>query len=199
MRRRTTLTVAAIVAALTVAAAPAAQASAAAPRRPVPERPQAHVQQFAPLITAALRRLAFRRASIVIGQRFERWGARKVAKVARKVVFSWVRHKARECPDPLPDWFFCRRPPEPEWGRGIALEIGGYRPGEFRSPWSPRNPPRTLFPGYVFWLTCWTPGATVDNGLLRSNFWYRLTNGLFVSDAWLDTGTNSPLPDVARC
>lgn len=187
---------AAVVATAVVAAAPA-QASAALPR-PVDARPQAHVEQFAPRITNALERVAFSRVSIVLGRRFRRWSVRKVGEEARKRVSEWKQHDARVCPDPLPSQYFCSSPPRPRWDLGVALEIQGYRPGEFRSPWRPSDaPPRTLIPGYMFWLTCWSPGAVIDNGLRKSNFWYRLTNSLYVSAAWLETGTNTP--SVGRC
>lgn len=39
----------------------------------------------------------------------------------------------------------------------------------------------------------------MDNGVtLPSNLWYRLTNHLWVSDSWLYTGTDEPLPGVER-
>jgi hypothetical protein len=120
-------------------------------------------------------------------------------KAAKKVIKKWIKQKAKECPDPLPRWFFCRRPPESRWGRGMALEIGGRWAGEFYSPGQPRNPPRILRPGFVFWLTCWSAGARIDNGVFTSNLWYRLTDGLWVSDGWLYTGTNQPISGVAHC
>jgi hypothetical protein len=48
-------------------------------------------------------------------------------------------------------------------------------------------------------VTCRWAGAESNNSVARSNLWYRLTNGLWVSDGWLDTGTNSPLRGVASC
>ena len=96
--------------------------------------------------------------------------------------------------------FFCDRPPASSWGRGLAIRIGRLGPGEFASPWHPEaSPQQTLTPGIVFWLTCWTGGATINNGVARSNLWYRLTNDLYVSDGWLDTGSNQPLTSVRHC
>jgi len=157
-------------------------------------------QAVFPLITDALENLALRRATIVFGERFETWSKKRVVRVARRVVKRWIKRKAKECPDPLPTFFFCRRPPESSWGRGVALAINGGRPGEFRSPWRPQDAaPRVLLPGFVFWLTCWSQGAEINNAVARSNLWYRLTNGLWVSDGWLDTGTNDPQRGVRNC
>jgi hypothetical protein len=160
-------------------------------------RPQAE-SAIPPRITAALRNLATRTTWIRLRARYKEWSDDEVVILTRRIVRKWVVKKAKECPDPLPKWFFCSRPPQ-QWGRGVALGIGGNWAGEFRSPWSPYNPPRMLRPGFVFWLTCWSKGAVVDNGVYRSNFWYRLTNGLWVSDAWLYTGSNYPLRGVANC
>jgi hypothetical protein len=196
MRKRS---LAAIAVAVTAAIA-AVPTQAAAERPSPPTRPTAHAALFAPRITPLLKNLAMRRATIVFGKRFATSSGRRVLKMATKVVLKWEKSKARQCPDPLPGWFFCSQPPSTHWGRGLALEINYRGPGEFRSPWRPGDPPlQTLTPGVVFWLTCWTPGATIDNHVYRSNLWYRLTNGLYVSDGWLDTGTNAPLTGVARC
>jgi hypothetical protein len=170
-----------------------------------PSQPQRNVSDphaiaaIPPRITVALRNLATRRSIIVLRTRYKQWSQNEVVRVARRIVGKWIAKKAKECPYPLPRWFFCSRPPEPQWGRGLAFAIGDQWPGEFASQWSPRNPVRLLRPGFVFWLTCWSEGARVDNGLFRSNLWYRLTDGLWVSDAWLDTGTNSPITGVAHC
>jgi hypothetical protein len=153
----------------------------------------------APPITAALKNLATRRTFIVLRAQYSHWSNTRLGRVTKAIVRKWVKEEAKKCPDPLPAWFFCSNPPRATWGRGMAVEINGRWPGEFYSPWEPYDPPRVLRPGYVFWLTCWSSGAEINNGLFRSNLWYRLTNDLWVSDGWLYTGTNDPLQGVARC
>jgi hypothetical protein len=152
-----------------------------------------------PRITTALKNLARRFSIAKLRSQYEEWSHDEVVEVAKEAVKQWLESKAKECPHPLLRKYFCSRPPELHWGRGLALGFGGRWPGEFYSPWVPRNPPRVLRPGVVFWLVCWSAGAPVNNGVFRSNLWYRLTNRLWVSDAWLDTGTNRRLPGVAHC
>jgi hypothetical protein len=191
---------ASVLVVLVVAGAPSAGFASAHPSA-APARAQT-IDRAAgppPSITRALRNLATRFSFIRLRATYRDLSDDEIGALVKRVVKKWASGKAKECPSPLPRWFFCSRPAEPQWGRGMAVDIGGQWPGEFYSPWSPSNPPRVLRPGYVFWLTCWSSGAVIDNGVFRSNLWYRLTNGLWASDAWLYTGTNEPLPNVGRC
>jgi hypothetical protein len=207
MSRQLLLIAVATIALMTAVSLTAGVVSASAsPVRAVPAAQDAPV--VAPIVrdglgsvlTDALIDLAFGRAKIVLEERYPEWAESRVVKLTTATVKRWVKSKAKDCSWILPDWFFCSQPPSSRWGRGMALRIGGGRPGEFASPWRPDvRAQRMLFPGYVFWLTCWSKGATIDNGVARSNLWYRLTNGLWVSDGWLDTGTNAPLRDVRHC
>jgi hypothetical protein len=125
-----------------------------------------------------------------------------VVKAAKRAVKWWILKKAKECPDPLPKPFFCSEAPQEHWGRGVALEFNGRSTGEFSSR-SPQNPVRALRPGNVVWLTCSSYGATGQflNGVVRSNIWYRLPDGLWASGAWLYTGAAPQYraPGVAPC
>lgn len=193
------LAIAAAALILVLTFASPADGSAASPRLPQTVTKLRAKAGVPPLITAALRNLANRRTLIIFRMRYKTWSNQRVVRASKQVVKWWIKKKAKECPDPLPKWFFCSSAPKPRWGRGLALGIGGQGPGEFYSQWSPQNPPRVLRPGFVFWLTCWSEGAEINNGVNRSNLWYRLTNGLWVSDGWLYTGTNYPLSGVAHC
>lgn len=153
-----------------------------------------------PRITSILKNLATRTSRIRLRQRNAHWSQRRVARISKRIVKRWVKDKAKECPNAiLPDAYFCNRPPQPRWGLGVALSINGDWPYTYRSPWSTQTAVQALRPGVTFWLTCWSPGTTIQNAIARSNLWYRLTNGLYVSDGWLSTGTNYAIPGVRRC
>ena len=54
-------------------------------------------------------------------------------------------------------------------------------------------------PGNVYYLTCWLLGARVAGPYGNTDLWYRVTNGGYVSDALLYTGTNYVIPGVVHC
>jgi hypothetical protein len=169
------------------AAAPAAPPAAAATARATvsPELPS--------WLSDAVVNLARKYATKAYAKKFAKATATYLAK---RAIRKWLASSAQRCPEVLPGKYFCSPPPQPRWGRGMALQIAGRWPPEVDASGVAR---RYLRPGYIFWLTCWSSGGRVDNGFATSNLWYRLTNGLWVNDAWLDTGTNYPLPGVAHC
>lgn len=180
-----------------------AAAAQASPRSPHPQKtatkPEARVA-LPPRITAAFRNIALKTSFTKIRRAYREWSDSEVGQLSREIVQEWVETRATECNKVLPWWFFCNRPPRPVWGRGVAVQIGRYGPGEFVSPWRvDRGSVRPLRPGRVFWLTCWSLGTRINNGWRDSNYWYKLTDGYWVSDAWLYTGTNKPLRGVANC
>lgn len=149
--------------------------------------------ELPPWFSDELRALAERYATKAYAKKY----AKKAAvSFAKRAVKKWVKSKLRECPDPLPRTYFCTPPPRPRWGRGLALNVRGTWPPEQNGQGQVK---RRLRPGIVFWLTCWSQGGAVDNGYLRSNLWYRLTNGLWVNSAWLYTGSSGPIPGTSRC
>jgi hypothetical protein len=152
-----------------------------------------------PRITQMLKNLANTFARIEFRRRYKSASESTVGRLTKKAVTKWVKKEAKECPDPLPKLYFCNRPQTPTWGRGIAIGIRGRWVPEYRSPWSPRNSPQVLRPGVMFWLTCWSAGTRLDYGSYTSNLWYRLTNGLYVNDGQLSTGTDYAIPGVVRC
>jgi hypothetical protein len=177
----------------------------ASPRSPHPQKaatkPEAKVA-LPPRITAAFRNIALKTSFTKLrAQRaYKDWSDSAVGELSKEFVKEWVKKRATECNNVLPWWFFCNRPPKPVWGRGVAVQIGGYWPGEFVSPWRvDRGLVGRLRPGRVFWLTCWSLGIKINNGWRYSNYWYKLTDGYWVSDAWLYTGTDKPLRGVAYC
>jgi hypothetical protein len=188
--------------ALLILAFSAAPASATPRRDPQAlSQPQAKVA-IPPRITAAFRNIALKTSFIKLRAKavYRNWSDSEVAHLSSEIVKEWVKEQATECPSVLPHWFFCTRPPKPVWGRGVAVQIGRYVPGEFVSPWRvDRGYVRLLRPGTVYWLTCWSLGTKITNAVRYSNYWYRLTDGYWVSDAWLYTGTNTPLRGVANC
>ncbi len=80
------------------------------------------------------------------------------------------------------------------------MYVGGV-PGVWTRSYSPRQlfgP--SLVVGRVYYLTCWVLGDRI-NGLYGSttNLWYRVTNGGYVSDAFLYTGTDYVINGVEHC
>ena len=179
-----------------------AQASPQSPRRhSAATKPEAKVA-LPPRISAALRNIALKASftKLRLKAAYKDWSDSEVADLSQEVVQEWVETRATECNNVLPWWFFCNRPPKPVWGRGVAVEIRGYWPGVFVSPWRvDRGSVRSLSPGRAVWLTCWSLGTKINNGWRYSNYWYKLIDGYWVSDAWLYTGTNKPLRGVAHC
>lgn len=192
--------IAAAALALLTLASSSAQASDTARRDPVAlSQPQARVA-LPPRITIAFRNIALKTTFTKIRMAYKDWSDSAVGNLSNRIVKKWVKDKATQCPSWLPSWFFCTRAPNPVWGRGVAVGIGRLWPGEFVSPWRvDRGPVRLLRPGRVFWLTCWSLGRKISNSSRSSNYWYKLTDGYWVSDAWLYTGTNTPLRGVANC
>jgi hypothetical protein len=87
------------------------------------------------------------------------------------------------------------------WGLGLAVRLpNGQVPGVWNSPSSVRHqvgPPLT--PGRFYYLTCWTLGQRIAGPFGATTLWYRVTNGGYVSDALLYTGTNDVVPGVGHC
>jgi hypothetical protein len=124
---------------------------------------------------------------------------RRVPKAAAKRIFKeWVKSEATSCDGPLPSRYFCPSRPL-RWGVGTAMIFNGQGPTTWSSTQSPASFMGRLQPGAAYWLTCWVAGSRTSVGSSTSNLWYRLTNGAYVSDAWMYTGTNYPIPGVARC
>jgi hypothetical protein len=114
---------------------------------------------------------------------------------------QWTQSRGTVCLAPL-RVVFCSWQTSPS-GIGLALGSGGEVPGEWSTPFgvAGQHPPG-LTPGLTYWLTCWTAGGTSygpATNWQNTNLWYRLTNGLYVNDAWVYTGTNSPIPGVRHC
>ena len=87
------------------------------------------------------------------------------------------------------------------WGLGLAVRLpNGQVPGVWNSPSSVRHlVGGPLTPGVFYYLTCWTLGQRIAGPFGATTLWYRLTNGGYVSDALLYTGTNDVVPGVGHC
>jgi hypothetical protein len=195
--RAARLLIATALAAASVALAAPSFAAAAPP--PQAQSPQAQAQapreQVFALVTPVLKAMA-RKSATAFFERFESWSEKKVGRAVDAAVSGWIAHHA--CSAALPRWFFCKPPPKPRWGRGVALQVAGRRPGVFNAPTPFAAAVAGLAPGNVFWLRCWTPGQAVNNGAFRSAYWFALPQGGWVSAAWLYTGPNA-LNTIDRC
>jgi hypothetical protein len=176
-------------AAVALAAPALASATAPAPSARIARagQIQAPRQQLLAIITPVLKVMARKSASAWAG-RIASWSESQAAKVTDAIVTKWITSHATFCPAALPRWFFCSAPPRPTWGRGVALQLWGRNPGVFGSPTVVTTSIAGLIPGRVFWLRCWVGGRHVDNGAYRSDTWYQLPSGGWVSAAWLYTG-----------
>jgi hypothetical protein len=114
---------------------------------------------------------------------------------------DWLRSGGTYCPFFLPSRYFCPRQHSvwSYWGVGYALSFGGKVPGAWSTPYKNRTFAYPLEPGKPFWLTCWTYGQRSSDGDHVTGLWYQLTDGFWVNDAWLDTGTNFRIPGVSHC
>ncbi len=110
---------------------------------------------------------------------------------------EWLMSDGTECVFPFPERF-CSVPRR--WGLGQALWYNGLRPGVWNRPYGARHQiSDQLVPGRVYYLTCWVLGDRVYGPYGYTNLWYRVTNGGYVPDAVLYTGTNDVIPGVAHC
>ena len=133
-----------------------------------------------------------------------RWLAKPPVKIATKVARkkivksydTYVRSNGTVCEFPFPARFCA-----PRYGLGQAVpDRAGAAPGVWSWSWSPRREiSRPLVIGEVYYLYCWQLGDQVTGIYGSTYLWYRVSNGGYVSDALLFTGTNDVLPNVPRC
>jgi hypothetical protein len=112
---------------------------------------------------------------------------------------QWEQSGGRTCIPPLNPVYFCR--PRPHPGLGFALTSNGSVGGAWSSPYLGRTLVGRLLADHFYWLQCYTYGQASYGPFTSSDsLWYRLPgDGSYISDAWLDTGTNGPQPGVPAC
>jgi hypothetical protein len=136
-----------------------------------------------------------------IARRWVRVPPKKIAKTVAKRVIKragrkWLTSGGTECVFPFPDRFCTQRARN---GLGQALYWGG-PPGVWSRTYSPRREISSpLVVGQVYYLTCWLLGDRIYGPYGSTDLWYRVTNGGYVSDALLYTGTNYVIRGVAHC
>jgi hypothetical protein len=138
-----------------------------------------------------------------LAQRFVRQPPRRIAlRVGKRAVKragkEWLESGGTECVFPFPEKFCSVA--TTRWGLGQAVWSNGRPPGVWNRTYAPRREiSEPLVPGKVYYLTCWLLGDRVYGPFGSTNLWYRVTNGGYVSDALLYTGTNDVIPGVAHC
>jgi hypothetical protein len=193
--KRARLLAAALVFALLLCGSASTTSQGSVPARSVSHADAPRTVPIPSWLTRPLRNLGRR----VLNKEFAKRMGKKAAKNAAEEAFDlWLDSGATDCPQFLPEKYFCNETPA-RWGVGQALSWRGRSPGTWSSPVSPRRYLGSLPVGGFFWLTCFWYGDLVTDGGIRTSLWYRLSNNYWVNDGWVDTGTNSVIKGVRRC
>jgi hypothetical protein len=156
----------------------------------LPLRSEAHAAVAIPQFLKNIARRFWQSPPVRIARRFTK-------REIKSSVRDWLISGGTDCQFPLPESFCSWRP---RLGLGQAVSYYGRAPGVWNRPSSPRyEVSQPLVPGRVYYLYCWQYGESIRGPLGTTSLWYRVSNGGYVSDAFLYTGTNSAIPGVRRC